>query len=43
MDIMGWSQPMMVMRYQDVIDELKIEAAQRIGSLLYEPTAAPPR
>jgi integrase len=30
MGILGWSQPMMVMRYQHVVDRLKHESARRL-------------
>lgn len=35
MQILGWTQPSMVARYQHVIDQLKVDAANRIGSLLW--------
>lgn len=35
MQILGWTQPSMVARYQHVVDQLKIDAANRIGSLLW--------
>jgi hypothetical protein len=30
MAILGWSQPMMIVRYQHVIDRLKYDAARRV-------------
>lgn len=35
MDIMGWSDERMVKRYQHVVDELRQEAAARVGGLLF--------
>lgn len=35
MDLLGWSQPVLAMRYQHVVDELKEEAARRVGRLLW--------
>lgn len=35
MQILGWTQPSMVARYQHVVDQLKVDAANRIGSLLW--------
>lgn len=37
MDLLGWSQPILTVRYQHVVDELKHEAARRIEALLWEP------
>lgn len=37
MDLMGWSQTSMVQRYQHVVDELKAEAARRVGAALWAP------
>ena len=42
MQILGWTQPSMVARYQHVVDQLKIDAARRIGSLLWDETRIPP-
>lgn len=39
MDMMGWSNEAMVRRYQHVVDELREEAARRIGDTLWEPRA----
>lgn len=33
MDSMGWAQASMLKRYQHVVDELRIEAARRMGTL----------
>ncbi|GAB2768290.1 tyrosine-type recombinase/integrase [Sinomonas soli] len=41
MDIMGWSTSSMLKRYQHVVDELKAEAAKRIGAALWAPPADP--
>lgn len=41
MDIMGWSQTSMVQRYQHVVDELKAEAAARVGTALWAPPTEP--
>lgn len=41
MDIMGWSQASMVQRYQHVVDELKAEAATRVGAALWAPPTQP--
>jgi integrase len=38
MQILGRTQPSMVARYQHVIDQLKVDAANRIGSLLWADT-----
>jgi integrase len=35
MDLLGWSQPILTLRYQHVVDELKQEAARRIEGLLW--------
>jgi len=35
MDLLGWSQQSLVTRYQHVVDELKQEAARRMGALLW--------
>lgn len=41
MAIMGWSERSMLRRYQHVIDELRLEAARRLGNLIYgEPARA---
>jgi integrase len=34
-DLLGWSQPILTLRYQHVVDELKQEAARRIEGLLW--------
>jgi integrase len=34
MDLLGWSQPILTLRYQHVVDELKQEAARRFEGLL---------
>jgi integrase len=35
MDLLGWSQPILILRYQHVVDELKQEAARRIAEILW--------
>lgn len=35
MDVMGWSSERMLLRYQHVIDEMRIEAARRLGGALF--------
>lgn len=35
MEIMGWSSERMLKRYQHVVDELRLEAARRLGESLY--------
>jgi integrase len=35
MEIMGWSDQRMLLRYQHVVDELRQEAARRVGTLLW--------
>jgi hypothetical protein len=35
MDLLGWSQIAMTHRYQHVVDELRAEAARRIGAALW--------
>ena len=35
MQILGWTQSSMVARYQHVVDQLKVDAANRLGSLLW--------
>jgi integrase len=35
MDLLGWSNVTMTRRYQHVVDELRVEAARRIGTLLW--------
>jgi integrase len=35
MDIMGWSDQRMLLRYQHVIDELRRDAADRMGAALW--------
>ena len=35
MEVMGWSTVAMLARYQHVLDELRSEAAARVGSWLY--------
>ncbi|WP_422934945.1 tyrosine-type recombinase/integrase [Sinomonas sp. P47F7] len=47
MDMMGWSQASMLKRYQHVIDEMKRDAAEKMGQALWAPDdepqpAAPP-
>lgn len=37
MDMMGWSDGRMLRRYQHVVDELRQEAARRVGELLWGP------
>lgn len=41
MDMMGWSVASMLKRYQHVLDEMKVEAARRVGDSLWEAPAAP--
>lgn len=41
MDIMGWSVASMLKRYQHVLDEMKVEAAKRIGDALWSAPVAP--
>jgi integrase len=41
MDIMGWSQQAMLTRYQHVVDELRQEAAKRMGEKLWGPALLP--
>ena len=38
MDLLGWSNITMTRRYQHVVDELRTEAARRIGALLWPET-----
>lgn len=38
MDIMGWSEQRMLLRYQHVVDELRREAARRIANTLWPTT-----
>lgn len=40
MDLLGWSNITMTRRYQHVVDELRTEAARRIGDLLWGETAS---
>lgn len=40
MDIMGWSSERMLKRYQHVIDEMRIEAADRLGAALFDDASA---
>lgn len=44
MDMMGWSVASMLKRYQHVLDEMRVEAAKRIGDALWSapPESAPP-
>ena len=35
MDVMGWSDQRMLLRYQHVVDELRRDAATRMGSALW--------
>jgi hypothetical protein len=35
MDVMGWSEQRMLSRYQHVIDELRRDAANQMGSALW--------
>lgn len=37
--VLGWSQPLMLMRYQHVIDDLQRDAAQRIQQLIWTPAS----
>ncbi len=39
MEVMGWSTVAMLARYQHVLDELRSEAASRVGSWLYPETS----
>lgn len=41
MDIMGWSQMSMLTRYQHVLDEMKVDAARKIGNALWSPDPEP--
>lgn len=41
MEIMGWSQISMVLRYQHVLDSMKIEAADKVGAALWSAPEAP--
>jgi integrase len=41
MDMMGWSVASMLKRYQHVLDEMKIEAAKRVGDALWSAPVAP--
>lgn len=41
MDIMGWSTASMLKRYQHVVDDLKAEAAKRVGAALWAAPAEP--
>lgn len=41
MDIMGWADRRMLDRYQHVIDQMRREAARRVGDFLYPATPAP--
>ena len=45
MDIMGWTEARMLSRYQHVVDELRHDAARRMGAALWgdtDPTPAGP-
>ena len=42
MDMMGWSVASMLKRYQHVLDEMKIEAAKKVGDALWSEPAPPP-
>jgi hypothetical protein len=35
MDIMGWTEARMLSRYQHVVDELRHDAARRMGTALW--------
>lgn len=35
MDVMGWSSERMLRRYQHVVDEMRVEAATRLGDALF--------
>lgn len=35
MSVMGWAHPMMMMRYQHVVEDLQREAAQRVDQLIW--------
>jgi integrase len=35
MDIMGWTEARMLSRYQHVVDELRHDAARRMGAALW--------
>lgn len=41
MDMMGWSVASMLKRYQHVLDEMRVEAAKRIGDALWAAPAEP--
>lgn len=41
MDMMGWSVASMLKRYQHVLDEMKVEAAKRVGDALWSAPVAP--
>lgn len=41
MDMMGWSVASMLKRYQHVLDEMKVDAAKRVGDALWADPAAP--
>jgi integrase len=36
--VLGWSHPLMLMRYQHVVDDLQRDAVQRIEQLIWSPT-----
>ena len=36
MGVLGWSHPMMLMRYQHVVDDLQRDAVQRIEQLILD-------
>ena len=38
MGVLGWSHPLMLMRYQHVVDDLQRDAVQRIEQLIWTPT-----
>jgi site-specific recombinase XerD len=38
MDLLGWSHIAMTRRYQHVVGDLRVEAARRIGDLLWGDT-----
>ena len=38
MGILGWSHPLMLMRYQHVVDDLQRDAVQRVERLIWTPT-----
>ena len=35
MGVLGWSHPLMLMRYQHVVDDLQRDAVQRIEQLIW--------